>query len=559
MTDDHFLTRDRIYNGPWQAFERDVARLLLHNYFFDVRVVGRSGDKGADILANNDSGLFVIQCKHTTTSSPPKDALDEVVEAGQFYSADHLVVACSRPPGDTFLRKRDEYKRLGLDIKIWSPFQLLKLAEQATLFSVNFKELRPYQLDSVNKFRDSLVDSGRAQMILATGLGKTVVMSTVVQDMFDSCSLENRRVLVIAHMKDLVTQLHYGFLSQISKNIPTHQLSDGEFPTFWEGITFATFQSVISRINELPKFDLILVDEAHHIGAETFRDALCDLAPKMLGGATATPWRGDGFIIDELLGPPVVRIGIDEGLAKGFLSEVDYRLLADNIDWEFVRSISQHNYSLSQLNRKLILPTRDERAAQLISELYKSERRKTGIIFCPSIVHARHFSSFLREVGLTCEIIASEVDPRECNIRLTKFRKGEYQFALTIDMFNEGVDVPDVDMIVFMRSTHSRRIFIQQLGRGLRISPNKDKVLVLDFVSDLKRMAEVLDLDSAVRTQEVEKLGLGRHLVEFSDRGAGSLLQEWLLDQADLILNDSPRLELPRFNYPSSNPTGGFP
>jgi len=123
-------------------------------------------------------------------------------------------------------------------------------------------------------------------------------------------------------------------------------------------------------------------------------------------------------------------------------------------------------------------------------------------------------------------------------------------------MFNEGVDVPDVDMIVFMRSTHSRRIFIQQLGRGLRVSPNKDKVVVLDFVSDLKRMAEVVELDSSIRSLEVEKVGLGRQLMEFSDRSAGSFLHEWLLDQADLLHNDSAQLELPRFDYPKPKAPG---
>ncbi len=157
---------------------------------------------------------------------------------------------------------------------------------------------------------------------------------------------------------------------------------------------------------------------------------------------------------------------------------------------------------------------------------------------------------------MSCEIIASEIDARECTSHMSRFRKGLFQFALTIDMFNEGVDAPDVDMIVFMRSTHSRLIFIQQLRRGLRISPNKNKVLVLDFVSDQKRMAEFVELDSSVRSLEIEKIGLGRNLIEFSDRSAGSFLHEWLLDQADIINNDSAQLELPRFDYPKPKAPG---
>jgi superfamily II DNA/RNA helicase len=142
---------------------------------------------------------------------------------------------------------------------------------------------------------------------------------------------------------------------------------------------------------------------------------------------------------------------------------------------------------------------------------------------------------------------------------MSRFRAGQLDLVATVDLFNEGVDVPDVDLIVFMRATHSRRIFVQQLGRGLRISPGKSKVVVLDFVTDLRRMAEVLDLDRAVRGADVERLGLGGRLVQFQDKSAGSFLQEWLLDQASLFAReDDPRLELPQFNFPDPPPPGGI-
>jgi superfamily II DNA or RNA helicase len=553
---EHFLTTDRLLYGPWQSFERDVARLLMHNGFSDVRVVGKSGDKGADILATNANGLWAIQCKHTTSSFPPRSALDEAVNAGEYYQADNLMVASSRPPGDAFLRKRAEYGRLGVKIKICAPAQLLKLADVGSKYSSSQKSLRKYQQTAVDSFYNALVDTGRGQIVLATGLGKTVVMASTVQALFENGQLPSRRVLVLSHMRELVNQLHQSFWAQVSKGIPTHQLSEGEFPSFWDGITFATFQSAISNHTALPAFDLILVDEAHHIGAGTFKEIIERIAPPMIGGVTATPWRGDGYSIDEVLGPSVCSVGIAEGLAKGFLSEVDYRVYADNLDWDYVQEASEHNYSLKQLNKRLLIPTRDEEAAEIISSLFSSTNRKSGIIFSPSIEHARQFSSQLRQAGLSCEVIASEVDKRELSLRMMQFRKGEFQFAITVDMFNEGVDVPNVDIIVFMRATHSRRIFVQQLGRGLRVSETKVDVLVLDFVSDLRRMAEVVDLDSAVRSLEVEKMGLGRDLISFTNKSAGSFLKEWMLDQADLIENDSPTLELPRFEFPNPNPPG---
>ncbi len=150
------------------------------------------------------------------------------------------------------------------------------------------------------------------------------------------------------------------------------------------------------------------------------------------------------------------------------------------------------------------------------------------------------------------------MDTRDRELLLTRFRAREIDFLTSVDLFNEGIDVPDVDMIVFMRATHSRRIFVQQLGRGLRISDRKDRVIVLDFVTDLRRIAEVIELDEAARRGSVERLGLGNRLVEFRDASAGDFMREWMLDQASLFLREGdPTLELPRFEYPEPQPPGG--
>ena len=163
----------------------------------------------------------------------------------------------------------------------------------------------------------------------------------------------------------------------------------------------------------------------------------------------------------------------------------------------------------------------------------------------------------LRQHDLRAEHVSGEMPARERDLVMARFRAGELDFVASVDLFNEGVDVPDVDMIVFMRATHSRRIFVQQLGRGLRASPNKDKVVVLDFVTDLRRVAEVVELERAASAGPVERLGLGHHLISFRDATAGDFLQEWMLDQASLILREGDHeLELPRFEFPESPPPG---
>lgn len=553
-----FLDSRRLLKGPWQAFERDVARLLIGAGFDDVRIVGGSGDKGADIVGVKNGEIWVVQCKHTTTGPPTKAAVQEVVDAGVFYKADRMLVATSRPAGGSLLAEIERFKKVGIIVETLDPSKLDRFISLIPEYPKSRRQLRPYQQQALEAFRGGILDTRRAQIVLATGLGKTVVMAELVADLYRDGLIDGNRVLVLADKRELIKQLQTGFWHQLPKSIPTHLLSGEETPSFWDGITFATVQSVIGRTDTLPRFGLVLVDEAHHIGSPTFRRALDLLEPPLLGGVTATPWRGDSFDIDELLGQPLIRIGISDGLRNKYLCDVDYRLLADNVDWKFVQSVSLHNYSLSQLNRKLIIPTRDEEAARQVADAFRTEKRRGGIVFSPTVDHAESFAGTLRSFGLKTEAISSRQEARERDRLMASFRKGEIDILTSVDLFNEGVDVPDVDLIVFMRATHSRRIFVQQLGRGLRMSPGKDKVIVLDFVTDLRRIAELIELEKA-SSGPTERLPLGHHLINFRDESAGSFMLEWMKDQADLMLREGDaQLELPRFDYPKVPQPGGI-
>ena len=553
-----FLGKTRLLKGPWQAFERDVARLFLQNGFNDVRLVGGTGDAGGDVLAVKAGKLWVTQCKHTTSAPPPLSAVDEVIEAGKYYGAQRLLIATSRPASESLkLRVRRE-RAVGLNLELAEPLRLVTWMGNSGEYPPSSRKLRPYQQDASERLRDALLDVGRGQLVLATGLGKTVILAETVASLLRDGRIPGNRILVLAHTRELVDQLLREFWFQLPKTVATHRFADQEKPAYWDGITFATIQSISRNLDALPEFGLVVVDEAHHIGAITFQDAIDSLRPSMLAGVTATPWRGDGYDIDRLLGPPLVGIGISEGLQAGYLSDVDYRLLADNLDWNFVQQASTHSYSLAQLNRRLILPTRDDEAAKLATEAFREGNRHTAIAYCPSGIHAKAFAATLRQFGFQAEAILNETPSRERAMLMSKLRAGQMQFVTVVDLFNEGVDVPEVDMIVFMRLTHSRRIFVQQLGRGLRVSPDKDRLIVLDFVTDLRRISEVIELDRAVRGEQVERLGLGNALISFRDRSAGSFLREWMLDQASLLLReDDPRLEVPQYNYPESPPPGG--
>lgn len=552
-----FLDDRRLLYGPWQAFERDIARLLVATGFDDVRIVAGPGDQGADVVGVKNGQLWVVQCKHTTGSPPPKSAAHEIVEAGRFYEADRLLIAASRPPGGGLLAEIDHYERLGIKVEILDPRRIDTLSARMPEYPKSRRELRPYQQQAFESFRNGLIDTGRGQIVLATGLGKTVVMAELVADLYRDGLIPENRVLVLADKRELIRQLQFGFWHQLPKWIATHRLTAEEQPSFWDGITFATVQSVDGKTAALPRFGLVLVDEAHHIGSPTFRRTIEELAPPMLGGVTATPWRGDAFDIDEMLGQPLARFGMSDGLRKKYLCDVDYRLLADNLDWEFVQDCSVNNYSLSQLNKRLIIPVRDEEAAKQIVQAFREEDRRRAIIFCPSVDHAESFAGSLRALGLRAEPISARNSERERDKLMVGFRKGLIDVMTSVDLFNEGVDIPDVDLIAFMRATHSRRIFVQQLGRGLRISPGKEKVIVLDFVTDLRRIAEMVELEKAA-VGPLEQLPLGNQLIRFRDESAGTFILEWMKDQANLMVREGdPSLELPRFDYPDVPQPGG--
>jgi superfamily II DNA or RNA helicase len=546
-----FLDERRLMFGPWQAFERDVARLLIVNGFDDVRIVAGSGDRGADVLGVFDKQLWVFQCKHTTTGSPPTAAIREVLEAGRYYHADRLIVAASRQATEYFFQEIDRVALNGPLIEYAGPIELVNLMASSPEYAPSRREPRDYQQNAVDAMRDGLLSTGRALIVLATGLGKTVVMAELVASLSRDGLLGNGSVLVLAHTRDLVDQLQKAFWHQLPSWIATHQLTGAETPIHREGITFGTVQSVASQDQSMHFFDLVLVDEAHHIGSSQYQRVIRELNPPMLGGVTATPWRGDDYDISALLGPALIQYGIAEGLQRGFLSDVDYRLLADDLDWHVVQDLSRNKYSISQLNRKLILPTRDDEAARIVRSTFDTEGRRSGLVFSPTIEHAENFAALLRRYDLRATVLSGEQSTRERDSVLSSFKAGHLDLVVTVDLFNEGIDVPDVDLLVFMRVTHSRRIFVQQLGRGLRISEGKDRVIVLDFVTDLRRIAEVIELDRAAKGESIEHLGLGANVVSFRNANVGDFLREWMLDQASLFLReDESTIELPEFEFP---------
>ena len=295
------------------------------------------------------------------------------------------------------------------------------------------------------------------------------------------------------------------------------------------------------------QFDVVIVDEAHHALAHGFRTCLEHLTPKFLIGMTATPWRGDGQSLSILFGDPVEKVSLVDGMAMGYLSKVDYRILCDNVDWDNMQNMSEQRLSIKDLNKRLFLPQRDEAVIAELKKVLKEVENPRIAIFSPSIEHSDRFANMLSASGIPCAAL-SKVDKAERRRRLLAFASGTYQAICAVDVMNEGIDIPDVNILIFLRATHSRRIFVQQLGRGLRLSEGKEKVIVLDFVSDIRRMAEMVEMNNEgkVKGAENEIVYLQQGFVSFSDARVESFVNMWLEDVADLSgSNDEVKLKFP--------------
>jgi superfamily II DNA or RNA helicase len=256
-------------------------------------------------------------------------------------------------------------------------------------------------------------------------------------------------------------------------------------------------------------------------------------------GLTATPWRPDDHDVEEIIGPIVFSMDLVAGMRGGFLANVDYRLHVDNIDWDAVSGVTE--LTPRALNRRLFIKEWDDAVIDSIQNAWSSQANPKCIVFCGTIDHAQTISDQINARGFAkARSIHSQDGKRQRQLTLSQFHDGSFDILCAVDILNEGIDVPDVNMVVFQRVTHSRRIFVQQLGRGLRISPGKENVLVLDFVSDIRRFAAGLELAASLGATKSgpEYIQYGSpvtfHTVKGPDDKARDFISEWLQDVASV-------------------------
>ncbi len=545
-----FLSDQRLSLGPWQAFERGIARFLQHVGFKDVRIVNGPGDKGADVVGYFKNELWVVQAKYTTYKTMGKFAIKEALNALQEYDADVCVTATnkffSKDAKDFNLSKRAQ----GFKSLLWDRNNLINYSNELPFESKNRRTCRPYQLEALNRLSEAVEKDERKGLItLATGLGKTMVASSFISDFFEINPKAN--VLVLAHRQDLVHQLDQACWSQLNSQVSSHVWTGGEIPSFFEGIVFATWQSVLIAMDNgfinPEHYSLIIVDECHHAPSQGFTRLLNELEPSFLLGVTATPWRTDNISLKPLFGEPLFSMSVVEGMQKGYLSKVDYKMLTDGIDWDKLSELSRMGHTVKNLNANLYVPERDRGMVEEISETIKSTNDPRVLVFCRTIAHAERLLGFFKMYGINSSVLHSKLSKTERFKELSRFRIGRITVLISIDVLNEGIDVPEVNIVCFARVTHSRRIFLQQLGRGLRLSENKKEVKVLDFVADIRRIAEGIEINKeAIKYKEREIVNYpDGEIVKFTS-DPSNFFDQYLKDMSNISdLDESSRLEFP--------------
>src|SRR3989344_840932 len=352
-----------------------------------------------------------------------------------------------------------------------------------------------YQSDAIVKVCNALEAKRRALVVMATGTGKTVVGAFAIKEL-----LKLGRGLFLCHNNRILEQSMEQFREVLGQEV-TLGVFHGE-KKHWDevDILFASFQTFVDWKHAFfeNEFRFVIVDESHHSQAITFKEVIKYFKPQELIALTATPDRMDQKDIREIFGQEVVNITLEEAIGKGWLAQVEYRLVTDNLNhWELKKLAREvleagKKISLKQLNETIFIKARDEKVAETIL----SYGKKKTIVFCESIAHAENFQKFLPR----SKVYHSKVGKGTNTETLLEFRRGECQCILVVDKFNEGIDIPDAELIVFLRCTDSKTIFLQQLGRGLRKTLNKGKVIVLDFVANADRVMMIREMGERVRS-----------------------------------------------------------
>ncbi|EFL24356.1 DEAD/DEAH family helicase [Streptomyces himastatinicus ATCC 53653] len=363
------------------------------------------------------------------------------------------------------------------------------------VISLSGLEVRPYphQQDMLERLHIERDIHGRHRNLLvaATGTGKTVMAALDYKALKRKHQGRPLNLLFVAHRQEILKQSLRTYQEVLDDANFGELLVGGNEPQDWTHV-FASVQSLHTRSLEKlapDHFDVVVIDEFHHGVSPTYRRIIDHFEPMELLGLTATPERMDGRNVqDEFFdGHIAAEMRLWEALENDLLSPFHYFGIADNTDLEGL-TWKQGSYDTGELGQ---LYTGNHARARLIVKAVQEKVTDPGAMralgFCVTVAHAHFMADFFRQAGISAQALDGSTPTAERAQALHDLREGKVQALFSVDLFNEGLDIPDVDTLLLLRPTASATVFLQQLGRGLRRTPDKAVLTVLDFIGQHRK------------------------------------------------------------------------
>lgn len=346
---------------------------------------------------------------------------------------------------------------------------------------------KPFQAEILEQLdaERTLHDRHRNLIVAATGTGKTVIAALDYRGLLNAAN-RDLSLLFVAHRKEILQQARRMYQEVLVDPIFGELLVDGNTPTRWKHV-FASIQSLtVDRLATLgpTHFDVVVIDEFHHADATSYRRLLDHVQPAELLGLTATPERSDGTDVRSFFGGRVAaELRLWDALEEQLLCPFQYFGIYDGTDLDRITWRRGKGYDATGLTN--LYTAGDARTRIVIKELSDkvddiSSMRALG--FCVSIEHAKYMAARFTEAGISATAVSGESTSAQRGEALAALRTREINIVFAVDLFNEGLDIPEVDTVLFLRPTESATVFLQQLGRGLRLTAGKTVLTALDFV-----------------------------------------------------------------------------
>ena len=347
--------------------------------------------------------------------------------------------------------------------------------------------LRPYQQAAKGQIFSAWDDCDNVMFQMPTGTGKTRLFTSIISDIkaWGIITQKEPKILIIAHRVELI--------EQISDNLDRYKVSHGIIAGGKERnlrplVQVASIQTITHRTNKdvasSLHVDFIIIDEAHHSIANSYKK-LWELYPQAKKlGVTATPWRMNHLGFTSIYNKLIVSKSIKEFIDEGWLAPYSYYSIKDNSNIrQNISGIDEFDiegdYKVSALERVM---DKVSIRANLLDSYLKLAKAKKGIIYSISRKHSDHICEEYKQAGLNIVRIDSETPREERRMYVQRFRNGQIDIIVNVDIFSEGFDCPDIEFIQLARPTKSLVKYLQQVGRGLRPTSGKGKCVILDNV-----------------------------------------------------------------------------